>query len=91
MKTYLDIKQETDSDFKTVQLIDLINLTDFIDYSNLFALFEGDKTLTILDQLKKEKSIVSEIYNFQLNPSKHLKPGGFAEAPQNEFNLDFEN
>ena len=68
---------------ESVELIDLINFTDFVEYSSLFNLFKGDKTMKILDQLKKEKSIVSEIYNCQLNSEKIKQNQGFAQTPQN--------
>ena len=59
----LPVEVEAITDYESIRLIDLVNLTDFIDLSKILTIFQQDKVEDFYDRMKDEKSIVSELYN----------------------------
>lgn len=63
LKSYLPVQEEPNTKYEYINLIDLINLTDFIDISKVLTIFQQDQVHHYYDKLKHEKTIVSELYN----------------------------
>lgn len=58
ISSYLPCTEELLTSYKSIQLIDIVNLTDFIEIEHLVGLFQQDKTMNVLHQLRNEKVII---------------------------------
>lgn len=58
MFSFLPKKVEPITNFESIQLIDVINLTDFVEISRMMSFNEQDQVMSSLEKIKTEKSIV---------------------------------
>jgi hypothetical protein len=54
IESYLPKEEEMLTKYQSIKLIDLVNLTDFIDLEFLTGLFERDHTMEAFEKLKEE-------------------------------------
>lgn len=60
---FLPVITEAITEYNFVTLIDLINISDFIDFSRILSLYNANHTDTCFASLLQEKSIVSDLQN----------------------------
>lgn len=58
LSSFLPKYTEANSTQEQVALVDLINVTDFIDLSRILKFFNRDRVEQCLDLLRKDKSVV---------------------------------
>ena len=79
-QAFLPAEEEAISEFKTIKFVDLINFTDFIEFHTIINIYSHDQVLNCLEQIKKEKTIVQDLFNQNFSTKKTQTSGGFVAA-----------
>lgn len=74
--SFLQVHLQPGSKLEKVKLIDLVNLTDFIDISRIIGLNEQDQVMNSLQKIQAEKSIVQDLFNHNFSFQKPMPTCG---------------
>lgn len=72
-----------------VRLVDLINITDFIDMPRLLRYYHRDQVDLCLQLLSQDKLILQELYNQNYYKQKRQSQGEFVTQTQHWYSADF--
>lgn len=91
MLSFLPIKVEPLTKYESISLIDLVNLTDFVDVSRILGLNEQDQVMSSLEKIKAEKSVVQELYNFNFQFQRPQPSCGLRTPNSANYSMDHQN